>query len=160
VDEKLKRRLVGATVLAALAIIFIPMLLEERAPVEPPVLVPPVEIPEPQAFDPRLLGEPVPEPEPLPASAGGGEPSADGNRRGLSAWVVQAGSFSDREKAAQLAVRLRRLGLDATVEQARIRGRAVYRVQMGPFTQRRRTDRVLARVKKKIAPDAIVRRYP
>ena len=38
VDEQFKRRLVGAAVLASLAVIFIPMLFEDESKLQPPPL--------------------------------------------------------------------------------------------------------------------------
>ena len=59
-DEQLKKRLIGAAVLASLAVIFVPMLLES-----PPEERPLGEIPPPppaRPFDSKLLREPVPPP--------------------------------------------------------------------------------------------------
>lgn len=73
-DKGLKQRMVGALVLVALAVIFLPMLLSRedemrrvvvdapnmpQAPVVPEIVVQPAEVIEPEAFP----QEPVPEPE-------------------------------------------------------------------------------------------------
>ncbi len=65
-DESLKKRLVGAAVLASLAVIFVPMLVDKR--VEPPELKPLPSLPEPKPveFKSRLLKQEIPSPKPLP----------------------------------------------------------------------------------------------
>ena len=54
-DEQLKRRLVGASVLVALAVIFVPMLLEHRPADLEPAPVAPLPPEPPRAFDSGLL---------------------------------------------------------------------------------------------------------
>lgn len=81
-DKGLKQRIVGALVLVALAVIFLPMLFSREdelrqvvvdapampeAPVMPPVALEPVTVPEPVAEDEVPPVEPVPSPTPTPA---------------------------------------------------------------------------------------------
>ncbi len=101
-DEPLKRRLVGATVLVALAIIFLPMLLEREPANLKPLPVEPIPKEPPRNFDDRLLqqaapgagekpaGRPQapapgskPAPVPKPPAAGGatGEPTSRSSGR-------------------------------------------------------------------------------
>ena len=56
-DEQLKRRLVGATVLVALAIIFLPMLLEHEPANLKPLPMEPIPEEPPRQFDEKLLKE-------------------------------------------------------------------------------------------------------
>jgi DedD protein len=191
VDDKLKKRLVGATVLAALAIIFVPMLVEKRA--TPPVVTPLPELPEhrPAQFDSRLLREEVPAPEPLPpvrsapaaetpptedsptseqppsVGTGTGPATADPTRSelqprtGLSVWVVQVGAFSSRENAERLVQQLRAAGLDTLdPDQVELRGRQLYRVQVGPEIERARAEALLPKVKEVSGLDGKVLAYP
>lgn len=67
-DEGLKRRLIGAAVLASLAVIFVPMLFEEP-PVEPPPLPPLPSKPPINDFASDMLREEVPAVTPLAPSA-------------------------------------------------------------------------------------------
>jgi len=65
VDEGLKKRLVGATVLASLVVIFVPMLIDD--PAEPPdefQAIPPA--PPKKDFASSMLSQEVIRPEPLP----------------------------------------------------------------------------------------------
>jgi DedD protein len=63
-DEGLKRRLIGAAVLASLAVIFVPMLFEEP-PVQPPPLPPLPKPPPTSDFASEMLREEVPAVTPL-----------------------------------------------------------------------------------------------
>lgn len=65
-DENLKKRLVGAAVLASLAVIFVPMLVDKR--VEPPEIkpLPKLQEPRPVEFKSSLLKQEIPAPKPVP----------------------------------------------------------------------------------------------
>lgn len=177
-DDKLKKRLVGATVLAALAIIFVPMLVEKRA--TPPVVAPLPKLPEPKPaqFESRLLREEVPAPEPLPVPQAPlvvetePETTADTKavepaptqlqpRTGLSAWVVQVGAFSSAENAQRLVEQLRAAGLDTLEpDQVQLRGQTLYRVQVGPEIERARAESLLPKVKEISGLEGKVLAYP
>ena len=183
-DEKLKQRLVGAIVLFALAIIFVPMLLEDgnsgdglRGGVVP-------EPPGREAFTSHILPEPdeplvlppldSPPPSPVasvvvvePGEAGtttalpDEEPPADTSpRTGLSSWVIQVGSFSSQQAADQLIGKLRAKRFTAFLEQASVKGKDVYRVRVGPELDRKRADDTLARMRKELDMQGLVVRYP
>ena len=175
-EERLKRRLVGAGVLVSLAVIFLPMLLEERQgrevrietsniPVKPKV---------DQEFHSRVL--PLPDDEPLipPLSADdlrattrrsaeepvlGAEPKPK-PRVGLSAWVLQVASLSSRDNAEALVAKLREGGYTAFVEQVHVRGRNLFRVRVGPEADRKRAEHALEEVQKQFNLKGQVVRYP
>jgi DedD protein len=171
-DEGLKKRLIGAAVLAALAVIFVPMLFEEPPPAEPE-LVPLPPRPPAQDFASEMLREEVPAVMPLaprpvepdqprqaeePAAP---ELPADQPRTGLSAWVVQAASLSSRENADKLVARLREAGLPTPdPELVDIRGKRYFRVRVGPVVERSRADAMVARVSEIAGTKAQVQRYP
>ncbi|WP_144375250.1 SPOR domain-containing protein [Thiolapillus brandeum] len=67
-DEPLKRRLIGATVLVSLAIIFLPMLLSHEPVARHQGKMPPIPNEPKREFDPGLLQETTPE-QPKPAAA-------------------------------------------------------------------------------------------
>jgi len=204
----LKRRLIGATVLISLAIIFLPMLLEheplmvdrgEMAPIpkapdekfksslirdEVPEDKPqavsnqdssaasPVvaEEPAPAAVEikpaPPVIAEAVPAatpeaviPPPKPAEKPAPEPTQ--NKPGLSAWVIQVGSFSNQENAKKLVERLRTAGLDTMDPQpAVINGRQLYRVKVGPELDKGNAEKLLPKVKQVAGLQGTVIRYP
>ena len=69
-DEPLKRRLIGATVLVSLAIIFLPMLLSHKPVARHQGKMTPIPAEPKRSFDPGLLEEVAPEqPKPVPAQA-------------------------------------------------------------------------------------------
>jgi DedD protein len=165
-DEGLKKRLIGAAVLASLAVIFVPMLFEEPPP-QPPELPPLPERPPERDFASEMLREEVPAITPLvPPSASAPSPEAPSEeapqtRTGLSAWIVQVGSFSSRENAEQLVKRLREADLPTPdPELVDIRGERYFRVKVGPVIERERADRLLPRVREVAGTEAKVRSYP
>jgi DedD protein len=119
-DEAAKRRLVGAAVLVALAVIFVPMLVEEGGEDE---FGDPIVIPEPPSFDadaevsdraagasddaalpdPDDLALPLPTPEPPGAATDRVEPpaSASGSRSAVDAEGAARSTTRDRTRAAR-----------------------------------------------------------
>jgi len=172
----LKRRLVGAGVLVSLAVIFLPMLLEDRQghevrietsniPVKPEV---------DQEFHSRVL--PLPDDEPLiaPLSADDLRATAERpveesvpvaeeepeQRVGLSAWVLQVASLSNRSNAEALVENLRSGGYTAFLEQIHVKGTQLFRVRVGPEADRKRAEHALEDVQKQFNLKGQVVRYP
>lgn len=189
-DEGLKRRLIGAVVLASLAVIFVPMLFEEP-PSQPPPLPPlPSKPPEVDFASPMLREEvpavtplapreTVPEPAPAPLAAPPEPaPVADAQqpvsrpaaepapepiepRTGLTAWVVQAASLSSQENADRLVARLREANLPTPdPELVDIKGKRFYRVRVGPVVERAEAEAMLGRVSEIAGTRAQVQQYP
>ena len=169
-DLRLKHRLVGAVVLIAVGVIFIPMLLDGPPPAPDPVTlerIPPtpgadyvprrvdLELPPPKSVTPT---PPVASTMP-PASAGA---PADTTAGPAGAWVIQLGSFSQAANAHALRDRLRKEGYAAFDE--RITGpdgKPTIRVRIGPELDRARLEQQLTRLKKD--PEfvaAIILRHP
>lgn len=165
-DEGLKKRLIGAAVLASLAVIFVPMLFEEP-PSRPPPLPPLPEQPPIRDFASEMLREEIPAVAPLaPVAEAEAEirpaPAVERKpRTGLSAWVVQVGSFSSQENAQKLVERLREAELPTPdPELVDIRGRRYYRVRVGPVIERDEAEGMLAKVNEIAGIKAQVRQYP
>ncbi len=177
---QLKRRLVGAVVLVSLAVIFIPMMLDQRPDVNIGVVIPDRDA---GPFDMRLAAErpePIKRLEPAAQSAQGAAPSAspqrfDPNQQAApaagsteptpetaspQAWVVQVGSFGQSDNAEGLAGRLRAAGFDTVVEQADVGGSPVYRVQVGPTSSEARAEQLRVRISDKLKLDGAVLRHP
>jgi len=182
-DEGLKRRLIGATVLVSLVVIFVPMLLQHEPVLEqeihksniPPrpdrdfrsrvvpseseqLALPPKEIARIQAEERPSLTEQkkTPPPPSRPVSGQTGQagsrtsPAVVEPRVGLSAWIIQVGSFSKRENAEKLIVQLRGKSFSADIEQASVKGRTMYRVLVGPEVDRKRAEAMLARLNREV----------
>ncbi len=183
-DEGLKKRLIGAAVLASLAVIFIPMLFEEP-PSQPPPLPPLPQKPPVQDFASAMLREEVPVVTPLaPAKSPPNLPPASPPskppvqsvaprepalvraepikaRTGLTAWVVQAASLSSRESADRLVAKLRQAKLPTPdPELVEIRGKRYFRVRVGPVIERAEAEGLLDKVSSIAGAKAQVRQYP
>ncbi|MEM7027689.1 MAG: SPOR domain-containing protein [Pseudomonadota bacterium] len=79
---------------------------------------------------------------------------------GLSAWIVQLGSFSSQENAEKLNKDLRKTGFAAFVEPIKNNGKVVYRVRVGPELLKADAEKMLASIKTKMKLDGIVLSYP
>ena len=180
-EERLKRRLIGAVVLVSLAVIFLPMLLEDRQ--GQAVRIDGTNIPkQPEMVeDFRSKVMPLPDDEPLiPPMAPEDEPPAafapsgltEGSaaeeavetepepRVGLSAWVVQLASLSNKENADKLVSDLRKEGYSAFLEQVYVKGKNLFRVRVGPEIDRRRAERTMQEIQKLVKLKGQVIRYP
>lgn len=176
-DEGLKKRLVGAAVLASLVVIFLPMLIDEPADTEPELRAMPPAPPK-QDFASSMLSEEVVPPKPLPAkpSEPMPEPVERTNtetetpeseqvvepepKQGLTAWVVKVGSFSNRENAETLVKKLRKAGFQTPdAERIELRGKVLYRVSVGPMVKKEKAEKLLPEINKVSGTDGQVRRY-
>ena len=155
--HRLKQRIVGAVVLVALAVIFIPMILDggnselpiltSNIPSQPGEIrelrdlqikrPAPLVAPEPPRAIPidehsPTYDEPAVEPEKLE------EPKPGTEHKGNSAiaWAVQVGSFAKRDNAMGLRDKLRKKGFTAFVERVSGTKLAIYRVRIGPFVRK------------------------
>lgn len=79
---------------------------------------------------------------------------------GLTAWVVQLGSFSTKVNADKLNLSLRKAGFPAFVEPLTKKGKTSYRVRVGPEILRADADALLKNIKTKMKLDGIVLSYP
>ena len=167
----MKRRLVGAVVLVSLAVIFLPMLLEETDRGEISIAetnIPPRPEP-PQRFQSSV--DPLPDDEPLiPGFRSTRAPEKERTppvvgarptpRVGLSAWVVQVASLSKPEGADRLQEDLRRKGYSAFIEQVEVKGKNLYRVRVGPEIDQTRAQATAAEIQREFELEGQVIRYP
>ncbi len=174
-EERLKRRLVGAVVLVSLAVIFLPMLVEREPsgevriessniPPRPADLeqfrssVLPVPLDEP-LIPPVSETQPPPDSEPPdPGDEESAEPPQP--RTGLSAWVVQVASLSSRESADKLQAQLRAKGYTAFVEPVSLQGKDLFRVRVGPELDRKRAELMVEGIRGAVDLKGQVVRYP
>ncbi|CAN7249664.1 SPOR domain-containing protein [Pseudoxanthomonas sp. LjRoot168] len=149
-DTALKQRLIGAVVLVALAVIFLPMLVKGPAPdsgvSDVPLDVPPAadgefetrELPlvtpgnAPASGAVGLQGQvAAPAAEPAPA-AGALQPAATaaGN------FAVSFGAYATQADADAVLARVRQATLPGFIEPATINGKPAFRVRVGPYADR------------------------
>lgn len=81
-------------------------------------------------------------------------------RVGLTAWVVQLGSFNAKENADLLNEKLRKAGYPAFVEPIKLGSGIIYRVRVGPELLRSDADSLLDKLKTSMKLDGIVLQYP
>lgn len=159
-DLALKQRLVGAIVLIALAVIFLPMLLDgsgapERLDVE-------VEIPErSEPPESRFESPDVASEIEQERQATAAEPAATGTETpAASGWVVQVGSFSREANAVVLRDRLRQQGRPAFVAAGSADGQAVWRVRVGPVAEEAEAREMARELEAERGQPALVMSHP
>lgn len=150
-DERLKQRLVGAIVLIALAIIFLPMLLSRKddfqyLEIDPPVVPAstgsaPLPL-TPEAATVRAPSEPVTherlDKQNLPVS-----------------WSVQLASLSKKNSAESLRDQLRKAGHNAYVRPYN----GMFRVLVGPMSERPAADQLSGQLSRSYGVQSIVVRF-
>ncbi len=188
-EQRAKQRLIGAVILVALGVIFIPMLLQ--GPVERDRAGIPVEIPPRPQITPlpdipkgAMLHEPAPgeqlaerppsigvaQADSLAAAnrsastsvserARGNSPqvSAGGAANQMAAvWAVQVGSFRGRDNATALQQVLRQSGFSSYIEQTEYRHKPLFRVRIGPVSDRDKAEQLAARLREQRGIKALV----
>ena len=169
--KRARRRLVGATALALLAVIVLPMVMD-REP-RPPTQDIQVRIPNPDSATLPPLQPPAPSPVEDPVPLPSGEtPSATAATMALSSpttmeqqadaqataspatpsaaqqWVVQLGAYKDDKNVRLLLAKLKELNLPAYTEKIGEHQDARTRVRCGPFPSREAADKAQARIAK------------
>lgn len=190
VDEHLKKRLVGATVLVALAVIFIPMLLEDESSVDTGITrtnIPPrpeapftsrIQPVEPAAEPAKTTAAPKPvkpPAQPAPAKMAVVQPSATKASEApaktkvpalkpaskpIESWVIQVGSFSKQENAENLIKSLRAEKFAAFMEKVVVDKQAMYRVRVGPEVDQKKAQEMQARIESKFKLKGKLEHYP
>lgn len=169
-NTELRQRIVGALVLVALGVVFLPMLLDlggsyeidtsSRIPpaptIEPvqitraknPTTIPPAKEQifalerEAVEIKPETVETKPEAPPPVKPSADSGVKEPRLSEKGLpEAWVLQVGSFKDQANAKELNERLIKAGFQAFVRTASVDTGQNYRVFVGPKVLK---DKILA----------------
>jgi len=162
VEQRFKQRLIGAVVLVALGVIFLPMLLS--GPVEQTRVDIQLDMPAEPSLDaaPRLPDEPA-ETAPEPGRALADAPALDGAETTGSAaapapvrpdeapsaapgFFVQVGAFGSRDNARRLSGRLDDEGLSVRITEDNREDRPRYRVQVGPLETRSQAEAMAQRL--------------
>ena len=168
-DERLKRRVVGAAALVVAAVVFVPMVLDQsgEAPAPPTRTIPatsPLPPPPPPPEDPDVrvvplepsaaqpaeppkpakMAKPAAAPEKAPAKAAS-KPTTTApavKSAPKSSFVVQLGSFSKASNAMGLRDRLKAKGYKAFVKTSG----SVTRVYVGPQKNRAEAEKALKKL--------------
>ena len=183
-DDALKKRLIGAAVLVAVGVIFIPMILDgppdlgtETATLEIPprpnrpvhTRVLPLEPAAGTQSDQQTDSRPVQDQTPAPTdtqtpgtnSGPTPAPTQDTPTEAVAGdlttwWVVQVGSFKEEENAVAFRNRFREAGYTAFVESVNEDDEQRYRVRLGPEQDRARAEAVRNDIKEKFDVDGLV----
>lgn len=187
-EGRLKQRLVGAMVLIALAVIFIPMLLSGGREMEMPVFgsnVPErsVAIKNIKHIDiediEKNKSAPV-NPKSIPIAKGLPEPEVVKENKTTSivdtivaltedekkpvikqnVWAVQVGSFGKRSNALGLKEKLRKKKIHAFVERIMKNNKPVYRVRVGPEITRKKAEVLKKKLKAEFKLSGLVVKHP
>ena len=201
-DQNIKNRLVGISVVFALAVIFLPMILDGSGVRKDKfeVVIPPQPLVsanpefEPKIVDmqakvealpdletrlvdenssptrikpadngkadlkPEKTAKTQPEPETRQARAEGDKVTKA--KEGGDSWVLQVGSFQDRDKALSQRDKLRKSNISAVfIEQFEVDNKPSFRVRLGPFINRDQTKVAQNKIKAKHDIDGIIMKY-
>lgn len=185
----LKHRLVGAAVLAAIAVLFLPSFFKEKqvAPVSTKTMIPqrpgtiPVEFNAPQPV-PDIEAAPAPEAMFAPDGVAPSEPRLSStssaatatketvpaspvnamplNAQGLpDAWVVQVGSFATKEAANKIRDDLQAEGLKAYVRTVPGPSGMISRVYIGPKLDKAQAQQIKAQIDKRLKVNSIITHF-
>ncbi len=187
-EQRLKQRLVGAAVLVVAGVIFLPMLLDDspdKIPLRKNAGIP--EKPETkfssriQPLDASALDESeinkvfvdvqdvAKESESQAGSDGSGDVEAGSKntkdtpaevKAGITAWVVQLGSFGSEKNARALEKKLRDKKYTAFVETQYTDNGKQFRVRVGPEVMSANAKKLKAKLDKEFNMKTIVVRYP
>ena len=100
-----------------------------------------------------LADRPGAAPSPDPSTA----PPAGRSREDPFIYFIQAGAYSRTDEAEQQRAKLAMLGFEARVTEREQAGKTVYRVRVGPFTQKEQADRTKERLESASMEAALVR---
>jgi DedD protein len=193
-DQNIKNRLVGIIVIFALAVIFLPMILDGSGvrkdklevviPPQPLVSANPefeskiielnAEVDDLPELEPRFVDEnssknkiervdtakvdskTEPQVKKIKAKAD----VAAKVKEGGDSWVLQVGSFTDRDKALVQRDKIRKSNIAAVfIEQFKIDNKSSFRVRLGPFINRDQTKVAQNKIKAKHNIDGIIMKY-
>ena len=184
-DFNPKHRIVGAIILVALVVIFVPMLLNENEPpaefkgvgempprgaTETKVIVTPVAS---EAVKPRQNSEaatkteaasaitesaPKLETKTAPVEKPAKDPAAADKI--TQAWVVQVGTFSNTDNANHLRDKLKSRGHTVHTESVTLAGKKALRLRVGPFRDKEQAVKAQAQIRKELHVQGVVQSYP
>lgn len=175
-DVNLKYRIVGITVLFALAVIFVPMILDgsgrdqvSRVDMDMPTvpkltfsdeLVQSAEAPAPQHSQSTQAPQAALEKVDI-ANNIIPEVAVKRDDPALSGWVVQVGAFTEQAKAQALQTRLTQASFDVFIEIGEKQGQHYYRVKAGPELDKDKALELQQSIAKKLSIDSgFVTRHP
>ncbi len=179
-EKGLKERLVGAAVLVILAVIFIPIILDNRQDNDLEISgsnIPTMPDNMPSISDKAGMIKHIEKPVPMPVEDKTDSDMTEQQSQEksttqqndnkvlrdkviVSAWVIQVGSFGNQENAEDLNKDLRKAGFRSFIEPLRKNGKTTYRVRIGPELKRSDAEATRDRIKKEFKLEGILLKYP
>ncbi len=170
VNERIRQRLVGAVVLVALALILWPLVM---SPQRDQSFVIESDLPQAPEPEPSIIEEPKPREDVSPVgeyqekiSSGQSRPEkADEEKPSLDkaglpvAWLVQVGSFGNRDNAVKLVERLKGDGYRAQIREQTSQKGTLNRVVVGPYVDKYMAQRDRNKIAAKYALQPAVMRF-
>ncbi len=147
-DQELKQRLIGAVVITALAAIFIPMLFDDPVQDEGK-FINELKIPEPPTETFVETAEKIPDsveqvltlPDAPPLYVEQQEDEPEPLASGLVRWIIQVGSFAERENALLLQEKLRKKGFSTFLDSVDTKKNGkLFRLRIGPELDKKRAE--------------------
>ena len=185
-DPQLKQRVVGAAVLVAMGVLFIPIFLDQPEDRDPDPISIAREVEPPSGFNSRVVPiddaemerveralEAAPE-EFVESAVAPQEPSnrTDSQsqktlsgptvapRTGVTAWIVQLGSFTSEKNAKGLVSQLKKKNYTAFIEPYEDGKKSAFRVRVGPELTKQAAQQIRTALAADLNIDGIVMRYP
>lgn len=176
-NEALRQRLVGAVVLCAVVLIMWPLVM---SPKREESFVIESEIPPKPALPPTVIVEPQPQRDVSPVgeyqekiSRGASVPAAKPresstvktpkpalDKDGLPiAWIIQVGSFGNRENASKLKNTLQKKGFRTQIKLQTSGGRTLSRVLVGPYVDKSMAQRDSAKIASQLKLKPAIMRF-
>ncbi len=151
-DRKLRKRIIGAVVLAAFLVIFVPEWLDgagHKSRYSSEVTIP--EKPEFEAISNYMKSA---------DSSGIINKSIKPEESSIHAWALQLGSFDKEVNALAMRERLRAKGYASYVDVLKKPDRTVYRVRIGPELDKQQLEKLKAELIKKEKLKGMVVQHP
>ncbi|TBO29235.1 hypothetical protein EYS42_12540 [Aquabacterium lacunae] len=92
-----------------------------------------------------------------PAAILSGEPVSSGGAADALTYYVQAGAYASSAEAEQQRAKLSMMGMEARVSEREVNGRTMYRVRLGPFSQKELADQTRVTLSGNGVESALVR---
>lgn len=151
-DRKLRKRIIGAIVLAAFLVILVPEWLDGAG--HKSRYSNNVEIPDKPEFKPIAdYMEPV-------DSAATINKRIKSEESSVHAWALQLGSFSKEANAEAMRDKLRAKGYASYVDVLKKPDRSIYRVRIGPELDKKRLEQIKAKLDKKEKMKGMLVQHP
>jgi DedD protein len=162
-EALLQQRIVGAIVLVTLGVIFIPALLDGSGYKSRQVQD--IKVKEKPEFPPLTQKTVEPIPTPLEEITKTQDEALDADadkkhKKSIKSFALQVGTFENNENAEILRDKLRKKGYTTFIYQDKYKGKASYKVRIGPELEYSVLEKIKADIRKSDKIDAYIVNHP